>query len=291
MYNSLLVPWSPTPTSAESLYRSLGLTRTRGTIFLLPPPTSTLRTAFTAKPRPQSRMSAGAVALCKHFERNPAPAVHPRLSSASTTATTINGANEGNATKEECAEGTEGGRRAEYKLLKRKEGEKHPYWEEPRGSNAEKDAIAVGVLERVLREARWRNVLLLREGVAVYEVRVGRGWGMRWGLELIREEGAEGSEKEEGDGEEVKGAEVGAGEAVGGEIVDGGDVENGGMVEGDVPGWRVGKITFRGFLEPIAGLDHELDVDDDEDDTVTMGEATEAGQVGSGSTQSETAPT
>lgn len=76
MYLSLQLPWSANPSQAESAYRAAGLVKTQGTMFLLPPDDNELVAAFEALPRPKSRMSAGAVALCKHFERGGSSAEH-----------------------------------------------------------------------------------------------------------------------------------------------------------------------------------------------------------------------
>jgi hypothetical protein len=197
MYQSLLLPWSPHPHPSETLYRSANLIKTKGTIFLLPPTPSTLRDSFNAPPRPYSRMSAGAVALCKHFERGGASSEHGRM---------------------------------------------HPFWKLPRGSNEEKNVVAGEILEEMLRDVRWRNVMMLHQGVAVYEVRNGRGWGMRWSLEVGRK-----SEKRGGEGGS-------------GSVVDGQE-ERGEEEEVNEEEWKITKTTFRGFLEPIAGMDHELEVE------------------------------
>ena len=122
------------------------------------------------------------------------------------------------------------------------EGEPHPYWPVPRGSNENKSRVAEGVLEKMLQECVWRNVMLLHKGVAVYEVRMGRGWGMRWTLDVVRG-GGEGEERDwEERGDEAR-------------EVEGGGQDN----EVQAEGWRIIKTTFRGFLEPIEGLDHEID--------------------------------
>ena len=102
--------------------------------------------------------------------------------------------------------------------------------------NAEKDRVAEGVVDAVLGEAVWRNVVWLHRGEAVYEIRCGRGWGVRWTLEL-EEEGGGGREEGAMDGENGKEGEGAA---------------------ADNRSWRIRKTTFRGFLEPIEGLDHEL---------------------------------
>jgi len=64
MYPSLQLPWSSEPSPEETAYRNAGLVRTQGTVFLLPPDRQRLVESFNAPPRPKTRMSAGAVALC-----------------------------------------------------------------------------------------------------------------------------------------------------------------------------------------------------------------------------------
>ena len=193
MYNSLLIPWSPNPSPAESLYRSSGLVKTKGTIFLLPPSDTVLRSTYNAPPRPQTRMSSGAVALCKHFERGGASSEHGRL---------------------------------------------HPFWTLPRGSNEQKTATAATILELMLSELKWKNVMMLRTGVAVYEARNGKGYGMRWTLEL-----------------ELKAYQdnVGGNQEVGDNVETATDT-----ADYEAERWQIKKTTFRGFLEPIADMGHEL---------------------------------
>ena len=127
-------------------------------------------------------MSAGAVALCKHFERGGASSEH---------------------------------------------GVAHPFWTLPTGSNANKDSIAKEILERMLKETIWSNVMLLHPGVGVYEVRNSGGFGIRWTLELEVDEDAK-------------------------------DVVGLGEIDGIEKKWVIKKVTFRGFVEPILGMDHEL---------------------------------
>lgn len=192
MYPSLILPWSDNPSEAETAYRRGGYTKTKGTLFLTPPLQETLSEAFNAPPRPKTRMSSGAVALCKHFER--------------------------------------GGSSSEH-------GRPHQFWTLPVGSNENKTEIARQILEKMLAEAVWKNVMLLHPGIAVYEIRNPLGYGMRWTLEL-REMGD--------DGKEVQTPQDSAGE-----------------VEDDLEKvWEITKTIFRGFLEPIAGMDHELEVED-----------------------------
>jgi hypothetical protein len=95
----------------------------------------------------------------------------------------------------------------------------------PVGSNENKSSTAEAILEEMLSSAVWRNVIWLHEGVAVYEIRNVRGYGMRWTLDVYNEEA---TAKAAPDSHE----------------------------ETD---WKVSKTTFRGFLEPIEGLNHELD--------------------------------
>ena len=94
----------------------------------------------------------------------------------------------------------------------------------------------------------WRNVMLLHHGVAVYELRNARGFGMRWTLDI--------EEKKE----DITGEEITRREDVGekyGATPDAVDLEAGDDFAKD---WEITKTTFRGFLEPIAGMDHELDI-------------------------------
>lgn len=107
----------------------------------------------------------------------------------------------------------------------------------PVGSNENKTRIASQILEKMVSEAVWKNVMLLHHGVAVYEIRNSLGYGMRWTLEL-REVTAE-------DSQDVQISQGGVGR----------DVKD--DFEKD---WEITMTTFRGFLEPIAGLDHELDL-------------------------------
>ncbi|CAJ2509670.1 Uu.00g146960.m01.CDS01 [Anthostomella pinea] len=191
MYRSLLLPWSTHPSAREAAYGAQGLLRTHGTIFTAPPPDQVLRESFNAPPRPKSRMSSGAIALCKHFER--------------------------------------GGGSSEH-------GRPHPFWTLPRGSNEAKTAMAAEALERMLGEAVWRNVMLLHAGVAVYEIRNPRGWGMLWTLEVeARRRRGRGHRGDIGGGERER---------------DGDDDA--------VRDWVIRKTAFRGFVEPIEEMDHEI---------------------------------
>jgi hypothetical protein len=100
----------------------------------------------------------------------------------------------------------------------------HPFWKMPVGSNENKSSIAEAILEEMLSSAVWRNVIWLHEGVAVYEIRNVKGYGMRWTLDVYNEATAKANP--ESHEEKV---------------------------------WKISKTTFRGFLEPIEGLDYELD--------------------------------
>ncbi|KAK5052042.1 hypothetical protein LTR84_002846 [Exophiala bonariae] len=194
MYPSLILPWSDKPSEAEAIYRDAGYRKTKGTLFLIPPHEETLREAFNAPPRPKTRMSSGAVALCKHFERGGCSSEHGRL---------------------------------------------HQFWTLPAGSNENKTETASKILEQMLSEAIWKNVMLLHHGVAVYEIRNALGYGMRWTLEL--------GELPIGDDQNIQ---IVAG-CVEGRANDDFEKE-----------WEITKTTFRGFLEPIAGMDSELDLSD-----------------------------
>ena len=96
-------------------------------------------------------------------------------------------------------------------------GVKHAFWTLPMGSSENKSMMARRTLDEILENARWRNVMKLHPGVAVYEVRNERGYGMRWTLEIE-------------------------------EQVDGDAVEQ----KGDV---KILQTFFRGFLEPIKDED------------------------------------
>ena len=194
MYDSLKLPWSSSPSSAEEAYRNAGFVKTKGTIYLLPPEDSVLRTTFNAPPRPKSRMSSGANALCKHVER-------------------------GGASSEK--------------------GIAHPFWSLPTGSNDNKSSIAAAILEQMLATAVWKNVMLLHPGVAVYEIRNDKGYGMRWTLQVARDA-----------------------------LVDVADIATERTITHDTDqisdqnidarqmqeGWCIQAVTFRGFVEPIEGI-------------------------------------
>ncbi|EXJ82925.1 hypothetical protein A1O3_06741 [Capronia epimyces CBS 606.96] len=186
MYPSLKIVWSSQPQEAETAYRNAGLVKTKGTLFLLPPSDVVLRETFDAPPRPKTRMSSGAVALCKHFERGGASSEH---------------------------------------------GRSHPFWAVPVGSNEHKTEMARRILDEMLSQAVWKNVMLLHHGVAVYEVRNSRGYGMRWTLDI--------EEK------------LDAGQ-------DDGRVDSSLVKNDHEKDWVITRTTFRGFLEPVVGLDHEL---------------------------------
>lgn len=117
-------------------------------------------------------------------------------------------------------------------------GKPHPFWTLPAGSNDNKTATASTVLEQMLADAAWRNVMLLHRGVAVYEIRNSLGYGMRWTLEL--EEAGNNHSFADGNGEFVEVKPT---------------TEN---HEDRPEKWRVAKTTFRGFLEPVEGMNHEL---------------------------------
>lgn len=192
MYASLQLPWSENLSAAETAYKDAGLVKTRGTLFMLPPPVEDLVKAFDEPPRPKTRMSSGAVALCKHFERDGASSEH---------------------------------------------GISHPFWPMPQGSNERKNKLARDVLSKLLSDLQWRNLMLLHPGVAVYEIRNGLGYGMRWTLRLHKvDEDAE-TELTEADVSRIQS-------------------HADGTVE--LNNITVEKIVFRGFLEPVLDLNQEL---------------------------------
>ncbi len=199
MYSTLLLPWSTDPPGRETAYHAAGLLRTKGTLFLLPPPDSVLRETYNAPPRPKTRMSSGAVALCKHFER--------------------------------------GGASSERGLA-------HPFWTLPKGSNENKTEMASQILEQMLADTVWKNVMLLHTGLAVYEIRNAKGFGMRWTLDI----------KEKEDIGQIDGAAEGTDEAFSNSARQ--HYEEKDDFEKD---WDITRTTFRGFLEPIARMDHELE--------------------------------
>lgn len=192
MYASLQLPWSETLSAAEQAYKDAGLVKTKGTLFMMPPLVEDLTRAFNEPPRPKTRMSSGAVALCKHFERGDSSSEH---------------------------------------------GVSHPFWPLPQGSNERKNQLAEDVLTNILSDSQWRNLMLLHPGVAVYEIRNGLGYGMRWTLHLGKIDNRADTESADIDMSRRQNHADGTTELY------------------DI---TVDKITFRGFLEPILGLDHEL---------------------------------
>jgi len=159
---------------------------------MLPPDRDALINAFEAPPRPKTRSSSGAVALCKHFERGGASSEH---------------------------------------------GKSHPFWPLPNGGNDHKTKLAAQTLEKLLNDLAWKNVMLLHPGVAVYEIRNSLGYGMRWTLEL--EENISTNQEPTTDGPSPASESSHSSR----------DAEK---------DWVVRKISFRGFLEPIIGMDDEL---------------------------------
>jgi hypothetical protein len=133
--------------------------------------------------------------------------------------------------------------------------ELHPFWKLPVGSNENKSKIAEEILEEMLSDAVWRNVMLLHVGVAVYEIRNGRGYRMRWTLGIEDEDemdGARRPSKRRGE-RDVKHEE---GARNDNEIS---EVEEDATIDDANRKWRIVQTAFRGFLEPIEDLDHELD--------------------------------
>lgn len=126
-------------------------------------------------------------------------------------------------------------------------GRPHPFWPLPKGSNDHKTELAAGVLDTVLENVRWENVLMLHSWVAIYEVRNSRGFGLRWTLNL---EGAANDKDNTPSTVEDKAApEAGAENGLG---------EEGGTRDAPTPKLRISSVVFRGFVEPILDMDHEL---------------------------------
>lgn len=90
----------------------------------------------------------------------------------------------------------------------------------------------------MLDDLAWKNVMLLHPGVAVYEVRNSLGYGMRWTLEV------EDDTSKSGDTSPSDSRPTSA---------------DSGLADEDAEKKRtINKVTFRGFLEPIIGMDDEL---------------------------------
>jgi hypothetical protein len=116
-------------------------------------------------------------------------------------------------------------------------GRPHPFWTLPVGSNQKKDAIANVHLEAMMDSVEWKNVMLLHRGVAVYEIRNKLGFGMRWTLDV--KESKHGTDLEQPVTVKV------------GEVDDTDPTDK-------KKTYNIKKTTFRGFVEPVIGLDHEL---------------------------------
>jgi hypothetical protein len=116
-------------------------------------------------------------------------------------------------------------------------GRPHPFWILPVGSNQRKDEIANLHLEAMMTSIEWKNVMLLHQGVAVYEIRNKLGYGMRWTLDV----------------EEAKDATLL--EQL--ETVNTGEADNS-TSNHKQKTYNLKRTTFRGFVEPVIGLDHEL---------------------------------
>lgn len=115
-------------------------------------------------------------------------------------------------------------------------GRPHPFWTLPVGSSQKKDEIAIMHLEAMMKSIDWKNVMLLHRGVAVYEIRNRLGYGFRWTLCV----------------EEVKNETFPR-------HIDIVDVEEASDTSNDKKkAYSITKTTFRGFIEPVIGLDHEL---------------------------------
>lgn len=160
---------------------------------MLPPERDALIQAFETPPRPKTRSSSGAVALCKHFERGGASSEH---------------------------------------------GKAHPFWPLPTGSNDNKTKLAAATMDKMLNDIAWKNVMLLHPGVAVYEIRNSLGYGMRWTLD-VEDDTSKPKDLSPSNLAPITGESNIAGE----------NAEKKRTIK---------TVSFRGFLEPIIGMDDEL---------------------------------
>ena len=104
--------------------------------------------------------------------------------------------------------------------------------------------------------------MMLHQGVAVYEVRNRLGYGMRWTLELQRDSQGSGDMSKvdaEGDVNEQENRCQGRSGTPDQAAIR--SEHSAGESEGVLEGWSIKKTTFRGFLEPIAEMDHELELE------------------------------
>jgi hypothetical protein len=116
-------------------------------------------------------------------------------------------------------------------------GRLHPFWTLPVGSNHKKDEIANSHLEMMMTSIEWKNVMLLHRGVAVYEIRNKLGYGMRWTLDVEEAKDATNLEQLE--------------------TVNVGEIDDSASNQKKKT-YNIKRTTFRGFVEPVLGLDHEL---------------------------------
>lgn len=153
-------------------------------------------------------------------------------------------------------------------------GRPHPFWPWPKGSNEHKTELAAGVLETVLGNVRWENVLMLHSYVAIYEVRNSRGFGLRWTLNLEGESkgvaatptppsdpqlAAETTTAASNDNVPAMTEDkVPSGAATAAEKGPGEGEEESKEKETAASALRISRVVFRGFVEPILNLDHEL---------------------------------
>lgn len=140
------------------------------------------------------------------------------------------------------------------------------WWGDCTGSEAEKNAHADAVCERLLSEAVWLNAHCLVGGVTVFEVRTAEGYGARWGMLPVAgtAAGAAAAAGQHVDDHEAAGAqqeqEQGPGEgelsrrAQEQEERDKAAAETSGFPERQQ---QEQQLDFRGFLEPHATDGHE----------------------------------
>lgn len=92
----------------------------------------------------------------------------------------------------------------------------------PTGSETSKTDVAKKVFASIVQDSCWRNVLLLHPGLAVYEMRIAAGYGLRWTLDLDHDKSMD---SDQACHDNCKTLETSA---------------------------SIHKVTFRGFLEPPA---------------------------------------
>lgn len=137
-----LIEWSENPTEQEILYKNSGLVRTLGTIFYYSPPLDDiLRFSFNKVCNIKTKLTVGAKALSKHYQRN--------------------------------------GYSKDIKCLK-KSSEPHKFWNNPVGNEIEKNNLATKTLDYFLSVKFWKNIFILNKNKIIFEIRNKEYYGIRW---------------------------------------------------------------------------------------------------------------